>query len=66
MATIKHFEDLEIWKDARILCKQIRYLLLKDESFAKDFTLRNQISGSSGPLWIILPKVLEEREIKSL
>ncbi len=50
MATIKRFEDLEIWKDARLLCKQIRSLLLKNDFFAKDFTLRNQISGSSGSI----------------
>lgn len=48
MATIKRFEDLEIWKDARVLCKHIRQLILKNELFSKDFTLRNQISGSSG------------------
>lgn len=50
MATISRFEDLEIWKDARILCKQIRYLLEKNELFSKDFTLRNQISSSSGSI----------------
>ena len=47
MATIKRFEDLEIWKIARQLCKLINKITSKD-NFAKDFTLRNQIRDSSG------------------
>jgi four helix bundle protein len=39
---VKNFEDLEIWKDARILTKAI-YQLTKDVKFAKDIALRNQI-----------------------
>ena len=50
MATIHKFDDLEIWKDARILCKQIRSLILKYESFSKDFSLKDQISRSSGSI----------------
>lgn len=50
VATISRFEDLEEWKDARILCKQISYLILKNELFSEDFTLRNQPSGSSGSI----------------
>ncbi len=48
MATINRFEDLEIWKNARILCKEVRLLILNNDAFSKDFTLRNQLSGSSG------------------
>lgn len=50
MATINRFEDLEIWKNARILCKEVRLLILNNDAFSKDFTLRNQLSGSSGSI----------------
>lgn len=39
---VKNFEDLEIWKDARLLTKVI-YHLTKDVKFAKDYALRDQI-----------------------
>lgn len=47
MATIKSFEDLEVWKRARKLSQRIYELTLQG-SFAKDFALRNQINESSG------------------
>ncbi|MFO7828170.1 MAG: four helix bundle protein [Bacteroidales bacterium] len=47
MATIEKFEDLEVWKKARELCKLIHKYTLKD-SFAKDFSLKDQIKRSSG------------------
>jgi len=45
--TIERFEDLEIWKDARELCKFI-FEISEKEPFCKDFKLRDQIRGSSG------------------
>ena len=42
MAVIKYFEDIEAWKEARILTRQI-YKLSKRGSFSKDFGLRDQI-----------------------
>jgi four helix bundle protein len=39
---VKNFEDLEIWKDARLLTKAV-YQLTRDVKFAKDFALRDQI-----------------------
>jgi len=39
---VKNFEDLEIWKDARLLTKAI-YRMTQDGGFAKDFALRDQI-----------------------
>jgi four helix bundle protein len=39
---VKHFEDLEIWKEARALTQAI-YRLTRDSRFAKDFSLRDQI-----------------------
>lgn len=50
MATINRFEDLEIWKNARILCKDIRRVMLKNDDFFRDFALRDQLSRSSGSI----------------
>lgn len=47
MATIERFEDLEIWKKARELCKLI-HKYTQYERFSKDFNLVGQIKGSSG------------------
>jgi len=47
MASIKQFEDLEIWKLSRILCNDIYNLAVKT-NFRKDYRLYNQIDGSSG------------------
>lgn len=47
MATIEKFEDLDIWKEARILSKEI-ILLSKNTELKTDFKLRDQIKGSSG------------------
>ncbi len=49
MATISRFEDLEIWKNARILYKNIRECTLLD-NFSRDFTLKDQILRSSGSI----------------
>lgn len=46
---IERFEDLEIWKEARELCKYI-FTLTSKEPFSKDFKLRDQIHGSSGSI----------------
>ena len=46
---IERFEDLEIWKEARILCKYIFGITVKDP-FCKDFKLRDQIRTSSGSI----------------
>ncbi len=43
----ERFEDLEIWQDARALCKLI-HELTSVGGFAKDFKFRDQIRGSSG------------------
>ena len=39
---VRNFEDLEIWKDARALTREI-YQLTRDSKFSKDFVLRDQI-----------------------
>ena len=45
--TIKRFEDLEVWKSARELCKKIRAISYST-SLGKDFSIRDQILRSSG------------------
>ena len=47
MATIKKFEDLEIWKEARKLSKEI-ITIAKESDLKTDFRLKDQIKASSG------------------
>jgi four helix bundle protein len=47
MATIKRFEDLEIWQDARKLSKEI-ILISRNTDLSRDFKLKEQIKDSSG------------------
>lgn len=47
MATIQNFEDLKVWQKSRILCQEI-FNLITNGSFAKDFTLIDQVNRSSG------------------
>ena len=47
MATIKRFEDLEIWQEARRLSIKVIHLS-KSTDLKNDFKLRDQIKGSSG------------------
>ena len=44
---ISGFENLEIWQEARQLCKFI-FILTEKEPFCKDYKLRDQIRTSSG------------------
>jgi four helix bundle protein len=46
MATIKRFEDLDCWKDARKLVKMI-YDFTKKGNFEKDYELKAQIKRSA-------------------
>ncbi|WP_311195798.1 four helix bundle protein [Antarcticibacterium sp. 1MA-6-2] len=49
MATIRRFEDLEIWQEARKLSNEI-IKLSKNSELKNDFKLREQIKGSSGSI----------------
>ncbi len=49
MTKITHFEDLEIWKNAKELCKFV-YEITSSEPFSKDFRFRDQIRASSGSI----------------
>lgn len=43
---VKNFEDLEIWKEARHLTREI-YTLCKDPKFSRDFSLRHQMQDAA-------------------
>jgi four helix bundle protein len=47
MATIKRFEELEIWQDARRLSREI-IEISKTTELKTDFRLRDQIKAASG------------------
>jgi len=47
MATVKIFEDLEVWQKARTLENGI-YLLTETEKLSKDYRLKDQINDASG------------------
>ncbi len=47
MATINRFEDLEIWKEARRLAKEIHLIAVQTE-LRSDLRFKNQIKDSSG------------------
>jgi len=49
MATYKNFEDLEIWKLSRELCKEI-YEIIENSNLKNNYRLANQIDGSSGSI----------------
>jgi four helix bundle protein len=46
MATIKNFEELEVWKLAMELCTEV-YSISNTELFSKDFALKDQIRRSA-------------------
>jgi four helix bundle protein len=47
MATIKKFEDLEIWIIAKELAKEV-YDLTQQEQFRNEYKLKEQVKSSSG------------------
>lgn len=49
MATIRTFEELEIWQDARVLAKEI-YIIVSQPNRKVEYSLRNQITRSSGSI----------------
>lgn len=49
MGTIKCFEDLAVWQKARELTNEIHNKTLEG-TFAKDFSLRDQINRASGSI----------------
>jgi four helix bundle protein len=49
MSTIKRFEDLEVWKESRLLNKKIG-ALIQEQKFENNFRFINQVEGSSGSI----------------
>lgn len=49
MATVKNFEDLEIWASARIVCNDI-FRIKQNSELKSDYKLYNQINGASGSI----------------
>ena len=49
MATIKRFEDLEIWQNARGLCKEI-YNYVNSGRWKNDFRFSQQITAAAGSI----------------
>lgn len=46
---INDFEELEVWKEARALCKDVREYSRKQD-FSKDFKLCGQINAAAGSI----------------
>lgn len=46
MATFERFEEIEAWRRARELCKEV-YRISAEGSFARDFMLRDQMRRAS-------------------
>jgi len=49
MATVKCFEDLNVWKMARNFCNDV-FQITCYEQFSKDYRFRDQIRASSGSI----------------
>ena len=46
MATVKQFEDLHVWQEARGLVNEV-YKVTKQRAFRRDFSLRDQITRAA-------------------
>ena len=49
MGKIEKFEDIEVWKQARIICQTLE-TLFNGTSLGKNYALRNQMERSSGSI----------------
>lgn len=62
MATVKRFEDLEIWKMARVLVKEV-YEVTRKKEFAKDYGLKDQVRRSSVSVMNNIAEGFESRTV---
>jgi len=60
MGTISRFEEIEAWKNARELTKQI-YQLSAIEAFSRDFGLRDQIRRATVSVMSIIAEGFESQ-----
>lgn len=49
MATIREFEELEIWKEAREISKEV-FRITQQTEFNKDYRFRDQIKSAAGSI----------------
>lgn len=49
MGKIEKFEDIEVWKQARVICQTLE-TLFNETSLGKNYALRNQMERSSGSI----------------
>src|SRR5690606_28195761 len=49
MGKIEKFEDIEVWKLARIICQNLE-TLFNETSLGKNYSLRNQMERSTGSI----------------
>lgn len=50
VATIKKFEDVQAWQQARLLCQNI-YRVIQETPLKQDYKIREQINSASG--WVM-------------
>jgi four helix bundle protein len=62
MATVKQFEDLEIWQEARRLAKEVLVISIETD-LKSDFKFKEQIKSSSGSVMDNIARVLKETAI---
>ena len=65
MATVKRFEDLEVWQLARYQSNAFDWLVI-NTSLGKDFALRDQMSRSSGSVMDCIAEGFERSGNKEL
>ncbi|NJK86060.1 MAG: four helix bundle protein [Bacteroidales bacterium] len=46
---IEHFEDIEVWQEARELCKFV-FELTQGNGFSNDYRFRDQIRAAAGSI----------------
>ncbi len=63
MASIKQFEELEVWQMARELVNEI-YAITKEGKFSKDYSLKDQIRRSSVSVMNNISEGFESRTVK--
>ena len=63
MTIIKRFEDLDVWRKARILSKEL-YDKTRTGNLSRDYSLKDQIKRSSGSIMDNIAEGFERNGIK--